>query len=103
MSFRAPGGWLVGVVAGVLLGCAGAPERTTDPRLRVITEPPTARVFVDDNYIATGRVLGAQPVRLAPGMHHVTLTADGHFPHDVELRVVPGVTTLRVALRPIPP
>jgi hypothetical protein len=32
----------------------------------------------------------------------LTITADGYFPHDLDLDLAPGTTTVRVALRPVP-
>jgi hypothetical protein len=33
----------------------------------------------------------------------MTVQADDHFPHDMELDLPPGLTTLEVELRPVPP
>jgi hypothetical protein len=33
----------------------------------------------------------------------MTITADDHFPHDMELDLPPGTTTLTIELRPVPP
>ena len=33
----------------------------------------------------------------------MTVQAEDHFPHDMELDLPPGETTLTIELRPIPP
>jgi len=48
-------------------------------------------------------VLAAEPKALIPGMHLMTVTADDYFPHDMELDLPPGTTTVEIELRPIPP
>jgi hypothetical protein len=68
----------------------------------VVAEPDNARVRIDDRDAGSARVLAARPPRLTPGRHQVSVEADGYFPHDVELDLPPGTTTLRITLRPIP-
>ena len=97
---------LVVIVLGcalIGLACAGAPAPHETATLRVIATPATARVYVEDIYVGNARVLARRPAQLRPGVRHVTLDAPGFFPHDVEVDLRAGETTVRVSLRPIPP
>src|SRR5690606_38907031 len=87
----------------VLGACGFQAQPTTRARLRVIAEPEDARVFVDDRFVATARVLAREPLALRPGTHLVTLTASGYFPHDMQLELPMGETKLEIELRPVPP
>ena len=95
------------LLAGLLLLGAvdcGAPEvRREKALLEMRVDPPDARISVDDRFVATGRVAAAHPIELEPGPHQVTLEAPGYFPHDLELELPAGTTTIDVRLRPIPP
>ena len=82
--------------------CAGAPAPRETASLRVIAQPPTARVYVEDVYVGNARVLAVRPATLQPGLRHVTIDAPGFFPHDVEVDLRAGETTVRIALRAIP-
>lgn len=96
-------GALYGTLLSVVLVACGAQQHPTEPtRLSVVTEPENARVRIDDRDVGSARVLQARPPRLTRGRHQVSVEADGYFPHDVELDLPPGTTTLRVQLRPIP-
>lgn len=87
-----------------LLGCAGAPKpKATPAALRVLATPDSAVVYVDERFVGAGRVLARQPAVLTPGAHLVSVEAPGHFPHDLEVTLVPGVTQVEVTLRPVPP
>lgn len=87
-----------------VLGCAKQGSVVAEPaRLKVIATPADASVYIDGHYFGRAAVLSAEPKALAPGVHLMTVTADDHFPHDMELSLPPGVTTLRIELRPIPP
>jgi hypothetical protein len=70
--------------------------------LEVHVEPETARVVVDDESVGSARVVAANPVKLSPGKHYVTIEAKGYFPHDLELDLPPGLTKVEVQLRPLP-
>ncbi len=97
---------VIGVAAWfVLLGasCELNRVRETPSHLRIIVEPSRADVFIDDEYAASAKVLAVRPQALEPGTHDVTVEASGHFPHDLQIDVPPGETTLRIKLRPIPP
>ncbi len=100
--------WLLvtlAVVGGLAAagGCGAVGPAPTRALLQVETVPPGAAVYVDERFAGTGRSLGRQPVRLRPGRHLVTIEASGYFPHDLEVDLPPGLTRLRVALRPVPP
>jgi len=92
------------LLALALLGCAKqgtvAPESA---RLKVIATPAEASVYIDGHYFGRATVLSQEPKALAPGAHLMTVTADDHFPHDMELELPAGTTTLSIQLRPIPP
>jgi hypothetical protein len=91
-------------VALFVLSCAKEGTVATEPaRLKVVATPPTASVYVDGHYFGRTTVLSQEPKALAPGIHLMTVSADDHFPHDMELNLPPGLTTLEIALRPIPP
>jgi len=97
------------VCAAVLLavlavtGCASAPVRVEPARLRVIAVPENAGIYVDDRFAGSARLIARRPVAFSPGVRHVTVQADGYFPHDVEVELRPGVTTMRISLRAVPP
>lgn len=94
---------VLAVLACWLVGCGAATPAPERAQLRVVAEPIEARVYVDDRFVATARRLARRPETLRPGVHHVTISAPGHFPHDVELDMPPGLTTVEISLRPIPP
>ena len=91
--------------AAALLGaCAGAQHPKSRPaELRVVAEPATAIVQVDEHFVGAARVLDKKPAPLAPGHHRVTIEAPGFFPHDLDVDLAPGVTTLKLKLRALPP
>ncbi|MEM9191289.1 MAG: hypothetical protein AAGF12_19105 [Myxococcota bacterium] len=99
---RWPVGLVVALAWAVALGCSGAPRRPA-AQLRVVAQPENARVYVNDRFLATARVIRQRPEVLRTGVHHMTVTAPGHFPHDVELDLPEGLTTVEISLRPIPP
>ncbi len=87
-----------------LLGCAKQGSVAPEPaRLKVIATPANASVYIDGHYFGRATVLSQEPKALAPGFHLMTLTADDHFPHDMELELPVGTTTLTIELRPVPP
>ena len=90
-------------LCGALIACGGAHKPKGRPaELRALVEPPTAIVQVDETFVGSARVLDKRPAQLTPGKHRVTVDAPGYFPHDVELDLAPGVTTLQLKLRAIP-
>ena len=93
---------LLVVLAAV--GCTKKDAIRQEPaRLKVIATPSDASVYLDGHYFGRAKVLAAEPKALVPGMHLMTLTADDYFPHDMELNLPPGTTTVEIKLRPIPP
>jgi len=87
-----------------LMGCAKKGAVREEPaRLQVIASPSDASVYLDGHYFGRARVLAAEPKALPPGMHLMTVTADDYFPHDMELDLPPGKTTVEIKLRPVPP
>lgn len=88
----------------IALGCAKQGTVSPEPaRLKIIATPPGASVYIDGHYFGRATVLAEEPKALAPGVHLMTVTAEDHFPHDMELDLPPGVTTLTIELRPVPP
>lgn len=85
-----------------LSACGGVSTAPTRAQLRVIVQPDTARVDVDERFAGSGRLLSVRPKALAPGTHHVSVSAPGYFPHDLELELPPGETTVNVSLRAVP-
>lgn len=92
--------------------CAGASCSVQSPfgsagdrpaELAVVAHPATARVYVNDRFVATARRLSRRPHTLRPGVCFVTVRAPGHFPHDLRLDLPAGRTTVEIRLRPIPP
>ena len=91
-------------MALLLLGCAKQGTVAPEPaRLKVIATPPDASVYVDGHYFGRATVLSQEPKALVPGAHLMTVQAEDHFPHDMELDLPAGVTTVTVELRPVPP
>jgi len=95
----------LGLVLVVLVsaGCGGAQVRRDPAMLRVIAQPDSADVLVEGRFVGVGRTLAARPAPIRPGTHHITVQARGYFPHDLELQLPAGETTVRIALRPVPP
>ena len=92
------------LLALTLLSCAKQGAVAPEPaRLKVIASPAEASVYIDGHYFGRATVLSQEPKALAPGVHLMTVTADDHFPHDMELDLPAGTTTLSIQLRPIPP
>lgn len=86
-----------------LTSCVRPPPPPRLAKLRVLAEPETTTVYIDDRYVGSARVLAAKPRSLSPGIKLVTFKAPGHFPHDVRLDLPSGLTTVRMKLRKIPP
>jgi hypothetical protein len=84
-------------------GCATIPIRPDPAEVRFALQPQTARVYTEDRFIGAGRVLAQRARSFRPGVRRFTITADGYFPHDVEVDLPSGVTTIRLRLRRIPP
>ena len=105
---RPAGPWLVIALAGlaalvVLPACGGAQHAAGRAGLRILAQPAAASVYVNDRFVGTARILAERPAPLAVGTHYVSILAPGYFPHDLELDLPRGITTVEVTLRPIPP
>ncbi|HEY8429709.1 MAG TPA: hypothetical protein VIL20_15095 [Sandaracinaceae bacterium] len=84
-------------------GCGGPPRGRQAAEVRFLIEPDTARVYTDDRFVGAARVLARRPQRFPPGRRQFTVTAPDHFPHDIEVDLPSGLTTIRLRLRPVPP
>jgi hypothetical protein len=83
--------------------CSVQLNRRPAARLRVVADTAEASVYVDERFAGSARVLDVRPKAFSEGEHRVTVTAPGHFPHDLSVDLVPGTTTVRIELRPVPP
>ena len=98
-----PSALLVGIALG-LVACTKPGTLVPEPaRLEVVSRPEDASVYIDGHYFGRARVLAREPKALAPGLHLMTVQADDHFPHDMELDLPSGLTRLNIELRPVPP
>lgn len=85
-------------------GCGGARAPTTATgQVRFVITPDVARIYTDDHFVGTARVLDAQPAEFRVGPRRFTITAEGYFPHDIEVDLTPGTTVVEIGLRPVPP
>ena len=92
------------VIVLTAFGCAKQGAVVPEPaRLKVVSTPPDASVYIDGHYFGRATGLSQEPKALQPGAHLMTIVADDHFPHDMELNLPPGTTTLTIELRPVPP
>jgi hypothetical protein len=93
------------VAAGVLVACQ-PPQSASQPTisLRLRGTPAGATVIVDEEALGTLDFVAAHGVALPPGLHHVTVKANGYFPSDVAVDARPGSppVALAVALVPVP-
>jgi hypothetical protein len=91
------------VLAFVAAGSGCYPQAQPQlAKLRIVAEPKTTTVYVDDQYIGSARVLATQPKSLRPGVKFITFKAPDYFPHDVRMDLPPGETTIEMKLRKIP-
>ena len=92
------------LVALAFLGCAKQGTVAPEPaRLKLVATPSDASVYIDGHYFGRATVLSKEPKALVPGPHLMTVQADDHFPHDMELDLPAGTTTIEVDLRRVPP
>jgi hypothetical protein len=72
--------------------------------LHVQGTPAEASVIVDDEEVGQLDFVQAHGVALPPGIHHVTVRAEGYLPwdHEVEAKPGSGPIKLDVALRAVP-
>jgi hypothetical protein len=99
-----PSTWLF-LVGAALVGCEPA-KQPTGPTvsLHLRGGPPAATVVIDDQPLGSLEFVAAHGVALPPGVHHVTVTARGYLPYDVEVEAKTGSApiALEVALTPVP-
>lgn len=96
--------WLLALALVVSAGCGGSRASTeATGQVRFVITPETARIYTDEHFVGTARVLSVRPADFRVGPRRFTITADGYFPHDLEVELVPGTTTVEVSLRPVPP
>lgn len=91
------------VAASMAAGCGGAQRTQERARVRFVITPDNARVYADERFVGSARVLARRPFQARPGPRRFTVTADGYFPHDLELDLPSGTTTVEIRLRPVPP
>lgn len=91
------------LVVALFVGCGAATPRAQPAEVRFLIEPATARVYAEDRFVGAARVLARRPQAFPPGVRHFTITAEGYFPHDIEVDLPSGLTTIRLRLRPVPP
>ena len=91
-----------GVLAITLSGCVRQAPPPQLAKLRIVAEPDTTTVYVDDRYVGSARVLATKPKALSPGVKLVTFKAPGYFPHDLRLDLPSGTTTVHMKLRKVP-
>lgn len=88
----------------LVAGCgAAAPDTAARATVQFQIEPDVARVYTEDRFIGSARVLASRPPSFRTGARQITITADGYFPVDLDLDLEPGTTTVRVSMRPVPP
>ena len=92
----------IGALLALVSACHAEP-RPTPAGLTVIARPADARVYVDGRFVASAKILARRPHELAPGTHQITVSAPGYFPHGLETELPAGVSTIEIALRPVPP
>ena len=94
-----------GAFAGVLAACQPA-QSASQPTvsLRLRGTPAGATVIIDEEALGTLDFVAAHGVALPPGVHHVTVKANGYFPSDVAVDAQPGSApvVLAIALVPVP-
>lgn len=93
----------LGCALGFVIGCGGGrPAAGARAQVRFELSPDTARVYTEDRFIGSARVLAHRPAEFRTGPRQLTITAEGYFPHDLEVDLPEGTTTIRVSLRARP-
>ncbi len=90
------------IAVTTLAGCYVTNVRPPPASLRVTAVPETARVFIDERFAASARVMDVHAQELRPGRHRLTVEAPGYFPHDLMLDLPSGETHVEIELRPVP-
>jgi len=90
----------------LLVGCAPTAQvvRKPDASLFVECAVPTARVYLDDQFIGRASEVGGRPLAVRSGTLRVEVRADGYFTSYRDVPVAPGARErLLVDLRHVPP
>ncbi len=87
--------------------CACEPAKSVAAQtisLRMRGQPPTATVIIDDEPLGSLEFVSAHGVALPPGVHHLTVHAQGYFTWDRAIDAKPGSgpIVLEVALTQVP-
>lgn len=86
-----------------LAACGAGAPRPQPAEVRFLVQPAEARVYQGDDFLGSARVLARRPARFPPrSRQQFSIIAPGYFPHDVEMLLPPGLTTVRLKLRPVP-
>jgi hypothetical protein len=104
-AFRIPPPLYSLVVLLFVAACEPAvPGRQPTVSLRMGGQPPDATVVIDEETVGTLDFVAAHGVALPPGMHRVTVKAEGYFPWDREVEAKVGSPPIRldVAMIPVP-
>jgi len=89
----------------VLTACDPAKEPAKPTvSLRLYGRPPNATVTVDGQPLGSLQFVEARGVAVPPGVHYITVTAEGYLPWDreVDAKVGSPPITIAVALTPVP-
>jgi hypothetical protein len=98
--------WLLGMQLAAALaasGCIKVPPEARMAYLKVVAEPKQTTVYSNDRFLGSAHLLQKQPKALPPGTKYLTFKAPGYFPHDLQIKLPVGETTVKVKLRQIPP
>jgi hypothetical protein len=93
----------LGGVVLAAVGCQTPPPETRMAYLKVAAEPNNTTVYSNDRFLGSAHLLQKQPKALPTGVKFLTFKAPGYFPHDLQIKLPAGETTVKVKLRPIPP
>jgi hypothetical protein len=87
----------VGLMSFAFAACspAQAPAVKTIS-LRIQGTPAEAAVVVDDESMGQLDFVHEHGVALPPGVHHITVKAEGYFPFDREVEAKPGAGPIHV-------
>ncbi len=87
---------LVLAVFVAALACAPKAPVVVTVSLRMMGDPPDARVTVDDELVGTLDVVRARGIALPIGKHSISVEHDGYFPCDKLVEVKEGDPPVRV-------
>ena len=93
---------VLAVMMTLVLAACGDSETTPAGGIRLICEPDSASVYVNEIYSGQARALAAGAIRIAPGRYRLHVAEDGYFDHYEEVRVRRRIVTVRVTLRSRP-